>query len=130
MKKYLVFTLLLMFCGLNAFAQKKASIKFETLTHDFGTFDSSKTPKQEYTFVFTNVGDAPLVVNQAVSSCGCTVPSYTKTPIAPGEKGEIKVTYNPGKTLGRFTKNITVRTNGDPELTRLYIKGEITKSGE
>ena len=130
MKKYLLFTLLLMFCGLSSFAQKKASIQFETLTHDFGTFDSSKTPKQEYTFVFTNVGDAPLVVNQAVSSCGCTVPSYTKTPIAPGEKGEIKVTYNPGKTIGRFTKNITVRTNGDPELTRLYIKGEITKSGE
>ncbi len=78
--------------------------------------------------MFTNVGDAPLVVNQAVSSCGCTVPSYTKTPIAPGEKGEIKVTYNAGKSVGRFTKNITVRTNGDPELTRLYIKGEVTKS--
>ena len=127
MKKYIVFTLLLMLCGLNGYAQKKASIQFESTSHDFGTF-TDKTPKQEYTFVFTNVGDAPLVVNQAVSSCGCTVPSYTKTPVAPGQKGEIKVTYNAGKAVGHFTKNITLRTNGDPELTRLYIKGEVVKS--
>lgn len=65
-----------------------------------------------------------MVINQAVASCGCTVPSYTKTPIKPGEKGEIKVTYNgKGAFPGHFKKTITVRTNGVTELTRLYIEG-------
>jgi hypothetical protein len=70
-----------------------------------------------------------LVINQAVASCGCTVPEYTKNPIQPGEKGEIKVTYNgTGKFPGHFKKSITVRTNGDVEMTRLYIEGEMTKA--
>ena len=50
--------------------------------------------------------------------------AYTQTPIQPGKKGEIKVTYNgKGKFPGHFKKTITVRTNGDPEMTRLYIEG-------
>lgn len=102
---------------------KQASIKFEKLTHNFGNF-SEKTPVQKCVFTFTNKGTAPLVINQAVASCGCTVPSYTKTPIKPGEKGEIKVTYNGrGAFPGHFKKTITVRTNGETELTRLYIEG-------
>lgn len=101
----------------------QASIKFEKLTYNFGKF-SEKTPVQKCVFSFTNTGTAPLVINQAVASCGCTVPSYTKTPIKPGEKGEIKVTYNGrGAFPGHFKKTITVRTNGETELTRLYIEG-------
>ena len=102
---------------------KHASIKFDKLTYNFGTF-SEKTPVQKCVFTFTNKGTAPLVINQAVASCGCTVPTYTKTPIMPGEKGEIKVTYNgKGAFPGHFKKTITVRTNGETELTRLYIEG-------
>ena len=128
MKKILLFTMLF-FCGMNvALAQKPAEIKFDKLTHDFGTF-SEKNPVVSCTFTFTNVGEAPLVVNQAVASCGCTVPEYTKSPIQPGEKGEIKVTYNgTGKFPGHFKKSITVRTNGAVEMTRLYIEGEMTKA--
>lgn len=128
MKKILLFTMLL-FCGMNAaLAQKPAEIKFDKLTHDFGTF-SEKNPVVSCTFSFTNVGEVPLVINQAVASCGCTVPEYTKTPIQPGEKGEIKVTYNgTGKFPGHFKKSITVRTNGAVEMTRLYIEGEMTKA--
>ena len=128
MKKILLFTMLL-FCGINAaLAQKPAEIKFDKLTHDFGTF-SEKNPVVSCTFSFTNVGEVPLVINQAVASCGCTVPEYTKTPIQPGEKGEIKVTYNgTGKFPGHFKKSITVRTNGAVEMTRLYIEGEMTKA--
>ena len=70
-----------------------------------------------------------MIINQAVASCGCAVPSYTKTPIAPGQKGEIKVTYSgAGKFPGHFKKTITVRTNGVPEMTRLYIEGDMTES--
>ena len=128
MKKILVFTMLL-FCGMNvALAQKPAEIKFDKLTHDFGTF-SEKEPVVSCTFSFTNVGESPLIINQAVASCGCTVPEYTKTPIQPGEKGEIKVTYNgTGKFPGHFKKSITVRTNGAVEMTRLYIEGEMTEA--
>ena len=128
MKKILVLTMLL-FCGMNvALAQKPAEIKFDKLTHDFGTF-SEKEPVVSCTFAFTNVGESPLIINQAVASCGCTVPEYTKTPIQPGEKGEIKVTYNgTGKFPGHFKKSITVRTNGAVEMTRLYIDGEMTEA--
>ena len=144
MKKILLFTMLL-FCGMNvALAQKPAEIKFDKLTHDFGTF-SEKNPVVSCTFTFTNVGETALVINQAVAStnvgetalvinqavasCGCTVPEYTKEPIQPGEKGEIKVTYNgTGKFPGHFKKSITVRTNGAVEMTRLYIEGEMTKA--
>ncbi len=108
--------------------QKSSEIKFDKTSHDFGTF-SEDNSVQKCTFTFTNVGNAPLIINQAVASCGCAVPSYTKTPIAPGQKGEIKVTYSgAGKFPGHFKKTITVRTNGVPEMTRLYIEGDMTES--
>ena len=127
MKKFLMMTMLLM-CGvMTSFAQKPAEIKFDKLTHDFGTF-SEKSPVVTCVFTFTNVGEQPLIINQAMASCGCTVPEYTKTPIKPGETGEIKVTYNgTGKFPGHFKKSITIRTNGVVEMTRLYIEGEMTE---
>ena len=127
MKKIVIMTLMLM-CGLTvALAQKPPEIKFDKLIHNFGTF-SEKNPVVSYTFTFTNVGEKELIINQAVATCSCTVPEYTKTPIQPGEKGEIKVTYNgTGKFPGHFKKSITVRTNGAVEMTRLYIEGDMTE---
>ncbi len=119
----------LMLCSMTALmAQKPAQIKFDKTTHDFGTFPESE-PKVTCVFTYTNVGEQPLVINQAIASCGCTVPEYTKTPVKPGEKGEIKVTYNgTGKFPGYFKKSITVRTNGSVEMTRLYIEGNMTEA--
>ena len=108
--------------------QKPAQIKFDKTSHNFGTF-SEKNSKVTCTFTYTNVGGQDLVVNQAIATCGCTVPEYTKTPVKPGEKGEIKVTYNgAGKFPGHFKKSITVRTNGAVEMTRLYIEGDMTEA--
>ena len=108
-----------------AYGQKQAEIKFDKVTQDLGTFSESN-PVQEATFVFTNVGDAPLVINQAIASCGCTVPTYTQAPIAPGKSGEIKVVYNgKGKYAGEFKKLITIRSNASNELVRLYIMGNM-----
>ena len=123
MKKLVLLTMMLFaFVGF-AVAQQKAEIKFDKLTQNFGSV-SEKNPVQECTFTFTNVGQAPLVINQAVASCGCTVPSYPKAPIKPGEKGEIKITYNgKGKFPGHFKKTITIRTNATTEMTRLYVEG-------
>lgn len=111
--------------------EKRAEIKFETLNHDFGTF-SANDPVVKCVFKFTNVGDAPLIINQAIASCGCTVPTYTKEPVKPGESGQIEVTYNgKGKFPGRFTKNITVRTNGKETATvRLTITGEMKEESK
>ena len=130
MKKVLFLALMLVASATAVFAQKPAEIKFEKLTHNFGKF-SSKSPVVSCIFAFTNVGESPLVINQAIASCGCTVPEYTKTPIQPGEKGEIKVTYNgTGMFPGFFKKMITVRTNGKVEMTRLYIEGDMEDASE
>lgn len=131
MKKAILVSLFMLFGMTMAHAQdKQASIKFDKTTCSFGSF-SEKEAIQKCTFVFTNTGTAPLVINQAVASCGCTVPTYTKTPVMPGEKGEIKVTYNGnGRFPGHFKKTITVRTNGDPEMTRLYIEGDMKDASE
>ena len=121
MKKVLLLTVMLA-CGI-AFASAQAEIKFDKLTHDFGNF-SEASPVVSCTFTYTNTGDKPLIINQAVASCGCTVPEYTKEPVEPGQKGTIKVTYNgTGKFPGHFKKSITIRTNGKVEMTRLYIEG-------
>ena len=118
-------TLMLVAGMATTMAQKPAEIKFDKLTHNFGTF-SEKDPVVSCTFVFTNVGEQDLVINQAMASCGCTVPEYTKQPVKPGQQGEIKVTYNgTGKFPGHFKKSITVRTNGAVEMTRLYIEGDM-----
>ena len=86
MKKLIVIATLLM-CGFTAaLAQKPAEIKFDKLTHDFGTFSES-SPVVTCVFTFTNVGEQPLVINQAMASCGCTVTEYTKDAVKPGEKG-------------------------------------------
>lgn len=129
MQKFLIMSVMLMASVCFAMAQQnQASIKFDKMIHNFGTF-SENQPTQKCVFTFTNVGTAPLIINQAVASCGCTIPSYTKAPIKPGEKGEIKVTYNgTGAFPGHFKKTITVRTNGVTELTRLYIEGVMSEN--
>ena len=119
-------------CSMITFAQtaekSQAEIRFEKLTHDFGTFPDS-SPKVTCVFNFTNVGTLPLVINQAIASCGCTVPEYPKTPIKPGEKGQIKVTYNgAGKFPPHFNKSITVRTNGPIQMTTLHVDGTLAEA--
>lgn len=113
-----------------AFTQNQdsfAEIKFDSLTIDVGTF-SEANPVRKCTFRFTNSGTAPLVIHQAFASCGCTVPTYTKTPVKPGNTGAIDVTYNgQGKFPGRFQKTITVRSNAKNGVVRLVIKGNMTE---
>ncbi len=119
-------TMLLLSIGYTS-AQNKAEIKFDELTHNFGTFSESN-PVVSHTFTFTNVGTAPLVIHQAVASCGCTVPEYSQEPIQPGGTGTIKVTYNgSGRYPGHFKKSVTVRTNAETELLRIYIEGDMTE---
>ena len=85
-----LFLALTMLVAMVATASAQAEIKFDKVVHNFGNF-SEKSPVQKTTFTFTNVGNKPLVINQAIASCGCTVPSYTKQPIAPGQIGRAHV---------------------------------------
>lgn len=109
--------------SINTRAENYAEIKFDTLRHNFGKFSKSD-PIVKCTFGFTNTGTAPLIINQAFATCGCTVPTWPNKPIKPGERGEIEVTYNgKGKFPGHFQKTVTVRTNGVTEVVRLTIEG-------
>ncbi|WP_409945121.1 DUF1573 domain-containing protein [Alloprevotella tannerae] len=104
--------------------QAQAVIQFEQTSHNFGTFSSDQPQKCE--FIFTNIGDKPLVIQQAFSSCGCTVASFTRTPINPGEKGKVTISYN-GKNLfpGHFKKPVTVSSNAKNNIVRVYIEGDM-----
>ena len=75
--KKILFLMTLLVMGVSfAFAQTNADIKFDKTTHDFGKF-SENSPVVSFTFIFSIIGDAPLLIHLAVASCGCTVPEYT-----------------------------------------------------
>lgn len=125
MKKIISTLLFLVISTVLIWAQGTAQIYFEKTTHDFGIFYEDQ-PKVTCKFKFTNTGDGPLVIHQAMASCGCTVPKYPKEPIRPGETGEITVTYDgTGKFPGHFRKTVTLRTNAKDEITRLIIEGDM-----
>lgn len=100
-----------------------AEIYFENPVHDFGALEYKGDGTHE--FQFTNTGTAPLLIKSATSICGCTVPSYSKAPIAPGEKGAITVRYDTSRQ-GGIDKPITVTSNAkaNPSVV-LHIKGEV-----
>ena len=98
------------------------AMTFETKEIDYGTIEQNSDPYR--TFTFTNTGEEPLLITNAVGSCGCTVPSYSKLPVAPGESGEIKVRYATDR-LGKFRKRVTLTTNVSEEPVVLTIMGEV-----
>lgn len=124
---FLVSLSLLLFLPLSAKKQKegKARINFSESVYDFGTIAEEKG-SVSHEFQFVNDGTGNLVIIDAKAECGCTRPSFPTSPIAPGKKGKIKVTYNPFGRPGSFTKDVTVRTNGDPKKLRLRIRGTVT----
>ena len=103
-------------------AKPLSSINWDAEVHDFGNI-----PKDEpvrYTFTFTNTGNEPLILENVKSACGCTTPSWTKEPVAPGETGEIVAEFN-AKSPGNFAKTLTVTTNTEPATHRLTLKGMV-----
>ncbi|WP_027000927.1 DUF1573 domain-containing protein [Eisenibacter elegans] len=99
------------------------SFKWTKTVHDFGQIKQGAP--QTAIFEFTNIGNSPLILSAVNPSCGCTVPEYTKDPIAPGKTGTIKATYN-AAAMGNFNKSITVMSNvGEPVV--LFIKGEVVQ---
>lgn len=105
--------------------RKVAVIKFKTEVIDYGTVTQNSDGTRIFTF--TNEGDAPLLITKVKTSCGCTVPSYSKAPIMPGDSGELEIKYDT-KRLGAFTKTVTVTSNSEGGNKILKIKGKIVAS--
>ncbi|MDR9398768.1 DUF1573 domain-containing protein [Salibacter sp.] len=103
------------------------SVNFAQKAHDFGQIKQQTT--NEKVFKFTNTGENPLIIQSAKGSCGCTVPEYPKEPIAPGDEGEIKVVYKPGKQKGRQSKTVTIQANTNPPQTVLNITANVEEVG-
>ncbi|MBC6992567.1 DUF1573 domain-containing protein [Neolewinella lacunae] len=99
-----------------------AKMEFESLEVDYGTIEQDSDPYR--VFKFTNTGTEPALITNARGSCGCTVPSYSKAPIAPGESSEIKVRYDTHR-VGQFQKRVTLTTNASAEPIILTIKGVV-----
>ncbi len=99
------------------------SIKFKEMEHDFGKIMQETDNKKVFTF--TNTGTEPLVIQNAVGSCGCTVPTFPKEPIAPGKTGVIEVVYKPGQQKGSQQKTVTITANTEPTTTMLFIKADV-----
>ena len=101
-----------------------AVFEWDSQAFDFGKIKQGVPATHE--FKFTNKGKVPLVITNAQPSCGCTTPDWTRTPVAPGEKGFIKATFN-AAAVGPFTKSVTVTANVENGTTVLQIKGEVSQ---
>ncbi|RYE16602.1 MAG: DUF1573 domain-containing protein [Sphingobacteriaceae bacterium] len=117
-------SVLLLFSAFTAIGQAKvdALLKYDKDSYAFGKVNQNTPATVEFTF--TNTGKAPIIVESATAECGCTTPDYPKTPVMAGKKGKIKVTYD-AKTMGSFTKRVTVKLVNVPDSKVLTINGEV-----
>ena len=126
-KAFSLFVAVLAFSAVS-FAQK-GIVKFAKSENDFGKIEQGKPVS--YVFEFTNTGDAPLVIKDVRSTCGCTVPTKPTEPIMPGKTGKIDVKYN--MNPGPIRKTITVESNAvnvEDGRVALKIKGEVVVKEE
>lgn len=105
-----------------------AKIEFEEDSYDFGEVDEGEVVTHVYKF--TNTGKVPLVINNARSTCGCTVPSWPKDPIPPGEGGEIEVRFNTKNKKEKQQKPVTITANTYPSNTKVFLSGYVNPSTE
>lgn len=98
-------------------------ISFESTVHDFGRVIEGE--KITYAFKFSNSGKGDLLITGVTSTCGCTVPEFTKDPLNPGENGTIKVTFDSSNRKGFQNKVVTVVSNTIPSTTELKIKAMV-----
>ncbi len=123
MKSFL--TLLILCIGVLSVQAQGPKMVFSTNEIDYGTIAQNSDPLR--VFKFTNEGTEPLVIKHAKGSCGCTVPSYPKQPIAPGESATIEVRYATDR-VGAFQKTVTLTTNESEATHVLTIKGKVNAS--
>jgi hypothetical protein len=138
MKKFIFSLALILFSSAGLFAQEKkmldnignddpnqASFKFEEEEYNFKSINQGEVVNHNFTF--TNTGKEPIVISNAAGSCGCTVPTWPKEPIAPGAKADIKVTFNSAGKQGMQDKTVTLTSNAKQNPMVLHLKGNVEK---
>lgn len=105
-----------------AVERTNAKMTFESLTVDYGTIENGSEPLR--VVKFTNTGTEPLVIKNARGSCGCTVPTWDKDPIAPGQSSTIEIRYDTKRT-GAINKSVTITTNEGPDPQVLQVIGTV-----
>lgn len=96
------------------------ALKWDEMEHDFGTINEGDVV--EHVFKFENTGEAPLIIESARASCGCTVPKWPREPVPPGETGEVHVRFDSKGKPNVQNKTVTITANTYPKITRLRIK--------
>jgi len=99
-------------------------MEFSNTDHDFGTITEGDVV--EYTYAFKNTGAAPLIIQSAQGSCGCTVPDWTKEPIPVGATGYVKAKFDSNGKPNIQNKTVTVTANTWPKQTVLRFKAMVT----
>ena len=123
--KKIVLIALMAFVGFAANAQAEISFKSETVNYG----EIAKGSDGVRVFTFTNTGNAPLIISEVKSSCGCTVPEKPDGHIAPGESNTIQVKYDTNR-VGPIRKTVTVYSNAEEPVKALKIKGEVLAAGK
>ena len=127
MKKIILILILLVAGFSTVHAQNIAKFEFKSELIDYG--DIEKGSDGIKVFQFKNVGSEPLIIENVYSSCGCTVPTWTKTAIAPGKSGEIQVKYDTNR-VGPIRRTITIYSNADEPTKAVKIKGRVLDPDE
>ena len=104
---------------------KVAKIEFKSDTIDYGTIEKGSNGVR--VFEFTNTGNAPLIISNVTSTCGCTIPKKPDGPILPGKTGQIEVKYDTNR-VNPIRKTITVISNAVTPTVALKIKGDVVDS--
>ena len=121
--KRIILLIIAAFAAFSASAQ--ARLVFEPDTWDFGTIRESDG-RVSHTFTGVNRGDKPLVILDVVTSCGCTVPEFSRQPVTPGGKTQITVTYDPMNRPGTFTKELWIYSNERKKVASITVQGNVT----
>lgn len=116
--------LALFFLAIAAIAQAAPELKWLNYSHNFGLF-KEEDGLVYCTFKAVNIGDEPAVVIDARANCGCTQPTYTREPIAPGDTLTVNVAYNPKGRPGRFNKQVKLTTNAKLKSSILTVRGVV-----
>ncbi|MBE0673076.1 MAG: DUF1573 domain-containing protein [Bacteroidales bacterium] len=116
---------LLVLATLTGSIAAQPKLQFQETRHDFGTMKEDGGRKT-YDFVFKNTGSTALVVTNAIPSCGCTTPDWTKEPVPPGGSGYVRAIFEPMNMPGPFRKTLTIHSNSAPNPVVLIIEGSVT----
>lgn len=131
MKKLILLVAFALAIGITVQAQEKSAdgpiIAFEESSRDFGNI--TQGDKVEHVFKFENKGKTPLVISNVAATCGCTVPAWPKEPIAPGQKGEIKVSFNSAGKMGKQNSVVRIYSNASEPIEKVSLISNVLPKG-